>query len=202
MQSDRKKTIVVISFLACFIFGVLAEAWRKAAADAVRVYCMRFSFLSGSQFIHGFHFNAPAVEMCRFIGFDSATGRCDLDGAETCGSFVGERRTRAADLWAAKSRSAPLRRATSPRAAHTQARAGRPSFPVSTPLGALRFLLGHVRLLCPLLPHWSHSVMARVSLLVGMRASLGGKGVGGSSATKKIAARARPRRRPHTARHA
>ena len=27
MQSDRKKTIVVISFLACFIFGLLAEAW-------------------------------------------------------------------------------------------------------------------------------------------------------------------------------
>jgi mono/diheme cytochrome c family protein len=27
MRSDRKKTIVVISFLACFIFGLLAEAW-------------------------------------------------------------------------------------------------------------------------------------------------------------------------------
>jgi mono/diheme cytochrome c family protein len=27
MQSNRKKTIVVVFFLACFIFGMLAEAW-------------------------------------------------------------------------------------------------------------------------------------------------------------------------------
>lgn len=47
--------------------GILAEAWRKTAADTVRVYCMRNSFMSGSHFIHGFHYNAPTVGMCREI---------------------------------------------------------------------------------------------------------------------------------------
>lgn len=47
--------------------GALAEAWRKTAADAIRVYCMRNSFMTGSRFIHDFHFNAPAVERCREI---------------------------------------------------------------------------------------------------------------------------------------
>lgn len=52
--------------------GVLADVWRKVAADTTRVYCMRNSFAAGSRFIHGFHLGGSAVEMCREIDHASS----------------------------------------------------------------------------------------------------------------------------------
>jgi mono/diheme cytochrome c family protein len=41
MQNNRKKKVVVISFLACFIFGMLAEAWAGPPPGKARRHSRR-----------------------------------------------------------------------------------------------------------------------------------------------------------------